>query len=588
MSNSLFNFNFHDDQQEKENTYPISDMQWIYINDINSSNYSNGFINFTNVSVIGSNVEKQYLWSQGYLAIPYTITVAPANGMTFVVDDSNVNAISIKSYTSFIDWVSVKFNGVSCTRNSYYNHLVMNEKIKTYNNDKYKLYGDIMCHEWDTGTGISYSATIGERNNNTLPLTTLERGMNPANIVNQGHLNRCAKNNIDITDNTRSSLASFFGTGNTSLRDTGNQNCLVYHNTDGLVFQGVATIPLSELHDFFKQMPSVASSTGFELRLQSNLSRENSYVTRYGAIPIATAANNAGLVPNIPDLVTSQQIVGHCCPFLLSNPSGGTTGAAGTCGSSGLAINNTAAINANSTITVRACIGWDNQTGQLRTQFTGSVGNPCRIFLPSVNYNNDYIKQTIQQPQYSLKYEDYYIDVDEQKEQGASVSRLFNVQLSRVRNLYIIPFLSSSATVPSPFNSPISSSPITCTPCRLRNFNIQIGGQNIFSEPQNYNYQFYNNNTLSIMSDINGNSLKSKFFSGQITKSMWENGYNVYSINLEKVQDEITDSLMKSFQLIYQIETNIGTKLKYDFYYIITYQSELSLDRSTGTITSSF
>ena len=91
------------------------------------------------------------------------------------------------------------------------------------------------------------------------------------------------------------------------------------------------------------------------------------------------------------------------------------------------------------------------------------------------------------------------------------------------------------------------------------------------------------------MSDINGNSLKSKFFSGQITKSMWENGYNVYTINLEKVQDEITDSLMKSFQLIYQVEDNSSqTKLKYDFYYLITYQSELSLDRSTGTITSSF
>jgi hypothetical protein len=153
--------------------------------------------------------------------------------------------------------------------------------------------------------------------------------------------------------------------------------------------------------------------------------------------------------------------------------------------------------------------------------------------------------------------------------------------------LYIIPFLSSTATIPSPFNSPISSSPLSCSPIRLKNFSIQIGGQNIFSEPQNFNYQFYNNNSLSIMADINGNSLKSKIFSGQITKSMWENGYNVYSINLQKVTDEITDSLMKSFQLIYQIEDNSSTtKLKYDFYYIITYQSELSLDRSSGTITS--
>ncbi len=290
-------------------------------------------------------------------------------------------------------------------------------------------------------------------------------------------------------------------------------------------------------------------------------------------------------------MVTSQQIVGHCRPFLLSNPSGGTTGAQGTCGSTGLGINNIANINAGATITVKGCIGWLNTTGQLNAEgkYPGSAGNPCRIYLPSVNYNNDYIKQIIQQPQYSLKYEDYYVDIDEGKLQGSSVSRLFDVQLSRVRNLFVIPFLSGGA-FPSPFNSPISSASITCSPCRLKNFNIQIGGQNIFSEPQNFNYQLYNNNSLSIMADINGNSLRSKFFSGQITKSMWENGYNVYSINLEKVQDEITDSLMKSFQLIYQVEDSTFStvnKLKYDFYYIITYQSELSLDRSTGTNTNS-
>jgi len=92
------------------------------------------------------------------------------------------------------------------------------------------------------------------------------------------------------------------------------------------------------------------------------------------------------------------------------------------------------------------------------------------------------------------------------------------------------------------------------------------------------------------MADVNGNSLKSLFYSGQISKSMFENGYNVYTINLQKVQDEIQDSLMKSFQLIYQIEDSTfaqANKLKYDFYYIISYQSELSLDRSTGTITNS-
>ena len=73
------------------------------------------------------------------------------------------------------------------------------------------------------------------------------------------------------------------------------------------------------------------------------------------------------------------------------------------------------------------------------------------------------------------------------------MSRLFNVQLGRVRTLSIVPFLSGGA-FPSPFNSPISSAPITCTPVRLKNFQIQIGGVNIFSEQLSFNYSFYNNN----------------------------------------------------------------------------------------------
>ena len=192
MSN-LFEYNFQDDQQEKENTYPINDVQYLYINDINASNYSNGFINFTNVSIIGSNVDKHYIWSQGYLAIPYTITVASNTAsMPFVVDPSNVNALSVKSYASFIDWVSVKFNGVSCTRNSYYNHLVMNERIKMYNNDKFRLYGDIMNHAWDSGNGIQYSTTLGEYNNTTINKNSpLLEGFKTSNIKSRTPTTLC-------------------------------------------------------------------------------------------------------------------------------------------------------------------------------------------------------------------------------------------------------------------------------------------------------------------------------------------------------------------------------------------------------------
>ena len=137
---------------------------------------------------------------------------------------------------------------------------------------------------------------------------------------------------------------------------------------------------------------------------------------------------------------------------------------------------------------------------------------------------------------------------------------------------------------PSCLTSPLSSAPITCTPCRLKNFNIQIGGQNIFNEPQQFNYQFYNNNAMSIIADINGNSPKGSLFSGQISKSQWENGYNVYYVNLEKCSDIISDSLMKAFQLTYSFEGK-NENVFYDMYYIISYQNEVNLDRLTGKIT---
>ncbi len=58
MSNDFFQFNFEHDQQPTENQYVFNDCQWIYVNDINQGNYSNGFINFTNDSIIGNSVEK--------------------------------------------------------------------------------------------------------------------------------------------------------------------------------------------------------------------------------------------------------------------------------------------------------------------------------------------------------------------------------------------------------------------------------------------------------------------------------------------------------------------------------------------------
>jgi hypothetical protein len=135
----------------------------------------------------------------------------------------------------------------------------MNENIKMYSADKFKLYGDILGHSWDTGNSIGYNATVGEYNNITNLATGLvAQGNKPGTIPNLGHKARCAKTNIDIKNSVNSTLGNFLlksgaltSAETTNILNNENQNSLVYQGVDGLCYQGIAIIPLSELHDFF-------------------------------------------------------------------------------------------------------------------------------------------------------------------------------------------------------------------------------------------------------------------------------------------------------------------------------------------------
>jgi hypothetical protein len=72
-------------------------------------------------------------------------------------------------------------------------------------------------------------------------------------------------------------------------------------------------------------------------------------------------------------------------------------------------------------------------------------------------------------------------------------------------------------------------------------------------------------------------------FTGQITQSDWEKCYGVYVFDLEKVADELQDNIAKSFTLNFTIDTL--KSVVYDFIVMISYETELYLDRATGEIT---
>lgn len=568
MSDDMIEHNFNFDLENDHHVnYPYTDLQWIYINDINQNNYPTGFINFTNTSMVGNAVNKFFDWGEAYVSIPYSITADltkddATDDYAFDTASGNSfkNALALKGLQHVVDWVSLKFNGVAVNRNSYYTNFYINEQIKKFSNDEHQVVGDLLCHAWDEGRSINWSSGVGEYNNRVTGSLAFSADVD---LPNRGHSKRCSYNS-DMANNTYSSIGRFTGmTGaGSDLLNVCQQSGVTSVSATNITYNGVANIPLRFIHPFFEKAPAVASSVGFEVRLQSNIASENSYVLKYSAGTRTLAS------------VTANQVVGHTCPYMISPLS--------VDGASGIDLNFSAGATASNdyTITLKSKVGWS------------AGGNPpCRIYVPAISYSNPFTKKILDNPRFTMNYRDWYVDQDLNKGPTDQVSRLFNVQIAKCRTLYIMPFLAvnntAGAVVPcSPYLSPVSSAPNTVTPCKLKNLQIQIGGINIFNEAQNMNVQFYQNSYMRLMAHINGNALKGLDYGCQITKSMFDQGgYNVYAVNLKKVADEVQDSIMKSFQLMFQVDS-VNANIRYDFLYIIDYDTQLDIDRSTGEVTA--
>jgi hypothetical protein len=608
----LIDFNFEHDQDKMSNSYPASDVQYIYINDLNSGNYQNNFINFSNMTVIGNSAEKYFDWSQAYVNIPYTVFLDATDcyfGKASVIGTNNASpalavqptiasipenayAVGVKGYHHFIDTTYIKYNGVNVNRNTSYVNFMINENLKKMADEEYRLVGDLLCHSYDgdnsllmnpvnnvNGVGTSqYDATKsnGLEINNNANFDEYCYGFSSNYNLNMGHINRMNMTNLDL-DSSNSILNKLLTSS--TISDC-FQNCYLgpSNNNQRLSWTGVATVPLAKICDFFGKIPTVASAQGFEFKLQTNIGGPNSYTYNFtfgtngngGQLSISSAVANNALTAQS---VSAVQSIGHTCPFLMSAP--------GYLNSTGLSVYPKASTNGVAqacSLKLTSMIGYNGSATTV----------PCRIWVPLINYSPNYSKLILNQPSTRLLYDDYYVDQILSIQGGSQVSRLYNVQLSRPRTMYIIPYLASTGMANSlqlpPYQQLTSSAPNTCSPCRLSNLQIQIGGQNIFVEPQQYNFHFYNNNILALMgSEYNGNSLKSKFHGGQITKSMWEKAYGVYMFDLCKVASETEDNLMKSFQI--QFKLNVPSTLYYDFIVMISYQAELVIDRSTGTVT---
>ena len=560
-----FVFEYQEDFSEKATDFSVTDTQYVSFNTMNQ-NYAQNIISFTNVSISSSQTDKMFVWKEGILFIPYSVVLRSSDTATFDPATCYQFAMSHKGFHTFIDEVTVKINGIQVTKPQYMSPLWRNEVcVKNTSEEKYKTWTkSVLQYAFDTHDTV-FMDVAGEQNGTTVTNNNLQAQSTVRGRPNQGHLERCRLQWKDATDPARSSNGIF--TGQTVTRTSIQQESnIVYVDAHTIVWSGFVTLPLPTLHSWFENCPSLLNAASFEINLRCNFGAANSYIVNY--------AQDHSLVS-----CTANQASGTICPFMISNnPSAD--------GSTGMKVMATAPY----ALSLTSTIGWNlNQIPNWPAGlYQGMSTVPPRVTLPTINYNPTLLDKLLHNSLANVKYEDISLCKDPigLRYGQVPVSVLIPSQIVRAKRLWIIPFIAGSVGhYPAPYQSPLSSAPNTCSPCKLRNVFIQIGGRNITQENMNTDTEFFDRNAAQLSSFMNGNAYGATLQGGMITRQMFTQGaYCAYSFNLNHSLDENQHVQAMSITVNYTIDC--ATTTSYEMWYMVESDVMLQIDRTTANINS--
>lgn len=625
--NILEKFNSENDSVNYENEFVAADRNFVYINDINNNNYQSGFINFNSQNVIGHDAKRVLAMNNGFMVLPFGCVVScwnvnagndigtfgGATGSTvnsFTLQSNFTNAVSLKMQHHIFNQISNKFGNQVINQPIDYYNVYANERIKRLDEDKYQLYGDLCNLEFDSSKSYGWQTVRGEYNNFTWLQNAqyASNGTNNTSYVNEGHLNRMLRNNFDTTaTNTLSGLdtSQFITEGmkegfvgvilydRASNTFTANLSQVMTYQTPivGLIFQYVAVVPMGLVSQFYEELPSIVSLNNFEIKLQTNLANQN-----YWQVRISTAANSNGIYGY--GASTSNQAVGQSCPFLLSNCSQD--------GKTGIQIKKSTFTSPNYSapdnlgtdfadygLTVSPFIGYVmngniSVSGSLQTLRINSTTSsvPCRIWIPSLALTSAYMDRLLEDKVKDILFNDFIYDFSViGVGSGVMINKQLTFQTGRIRNLYIVPYISNSVAANQPvpcYQSLVSSAPTTCSYSKISELSVYLGSVNVFFEPLSLDVLQYNA-TLINQNEQTGNSLVADKFKGRIKFSDWKKCYGVICVDLCKAEDQVNDDMNKQIQIKFKNSNSVPM----DYLFILEFQQQFSVDRLTGQIVGS-
>jgi hypothetical protein len=148
----------------------------------------------------------------------------------------------------------------------------------------------------------------------------------------------------------------------------------------------------------------------------------------------------------------------------------------------------------------------------------------------------------------------------------------------------MIPFLASTSNGGNtggrlkPWQSPVSSAPVTTSSLKIADVQIYQGSKSFFTaEFLSLSYAHYECLYYHLMNTYTGNTESSNYRSGLITKSMFQSGaYNSYCFDVVTASDD--SSFNEQDQIQVRWSNKGSSSYKYDWIFILECQKEITID----------
>jgi hypothetical protein len=203
-----------------------------------------------------------------------------------------------------------------------------------------------------------------------------------------------------------------------------------------------------------------------------------------------------------------------------------------------------------------------------------------------------YVPSYVMQPSYELQYlttqqkKITYIDIVAFPKLNVDGQFNFLVTngLARMKRLICVPCIASTANGSathkfSPCISPFTTEPSTCSPYLIQDFNIQLGGLNLYQNGRNYNYETY-------LDEMNGKyGMESNMTTGMCSSRISLNDYNNnYGYLVADLSRRAPEDDMVSISL--QVSGKVTSLLPLDLFFYCEVEEKIVIDLKTGQMVS--